>query len=111
MLFPFARAAGGRVGTDVVVVRPAASPHKALHGAEVLFADEVAETTHKRHLGEKRQEYGAAGIPAYWVVDSVAHVTHCFRLDETGKAHGPAEVVPFGEAMEVPGLSGAITID
>jgi Uma2 family endonuclease len=125
LLFPLASAAGARMGTDVViriddltiraldivVLRPEASPHKILCGAQVLFAVEVAETTQTRDLGEKRAEYGAVGIPAYWVVDSVANVTHCFKLDSTGKAYGPAEVVPFGQQMDVPGLSGAITIE
>ncbi len=125
LLFPLATAAGARVGSDVViriddltvrafdvvVVRPEASPHRILHGAQVLFAIEVAETTQKRDLGEKRIEYGAAGIPAYWVVDCVANVTHCFELDSTGTAYGPAQLVPFGRAMDVPGLSGVITLD
>jgi len=125
LLFPLAKAIGAKVGTDVViriddltvrafdvvVVRPEASPHKALRGEEVLFAVEIAETTHKRDLGEKRDEYGAAGIPAYWVVDSVKNHTHCFRLDDSGTAYGPAEIVPFGKPMEIPGLPGTVTID
>lgn len=125
LIFPLAKQTGARVGTDViiridalttrafdlVVVRPDAAPHKALRGDEVLFAVEVAETTHKRDLGEKREEYGAAGIPGYWVVDSVARVTHCFVLDASGSAYGPAEIIPFGAPMQVPGLPGSITID
>lgn len=125
LLYPIAKLAGARVGTDVViriddltvrafdvvVVRPEASPQKILQGGEVLFAAEVAETTHKRDLGEKREEYGAAGIPTYWVVDSVNQVTHCFRLDDIGNAYGEAEIVPFGQPMEIAGLPGAITID
>ncbi|MEP9358230.1 Uma2 family endonuclease [Sphingomonas sp. KR3-1] len=125
LIFPLAKTTGARVGTDVVikideltvravdvvVVRPEASPHKVLHGAEVLFAAEIAETTHKRDLGEKREEYGAAGIPTYWVLDSLKQVTHCFQLDASGRAYGDAEIVPFGQAMEIPGLPGTITIE
>lgn len=125
LLFPLVQAAGAKAGTDVViqidahtvrafdiaVLRPGAVPQKALRGEEVLFAIEVAETTQKRDLGEKREEYGRAGIPAYWVVDLVTHVTHCFRLDASGSAYGEGMIVPFGQPMEVPGLGGQITLD
>lgn len=125
LLYPLVQAAGSKIGTDVVlridahtvrasdvvVLRPGASPAKALVGDDVLLAIEVAETTQKRDLGEKRQDYGTAGIPAYWVVDSVARVTHCFALDESGTAYGEAMLVPFGEPMDVPGLKGQITLD
>lgn len=125
LIHPLAKAIGARMGVDVViridettvrafdlaVLRPEATPGKILKGSEVLLAVEIAETTHARDLGEKREEYGAVGIPAYWVVDSVKKATHCFRLADSGDAYGPAEIVPFGQAMEVPGLSGTITID
>ncbi|MEI9926539.1 MAG: Uma2 family endonuclease [Sphingomonas sp.] len=96
---------------DIVVVRPDASPVKILSGSQVLLAVEIAETTHARDLGEKREEYASVGIPTYWVVDSVRSVTHCFRLEDSGNRYGPAQIVPFGDAMEIPGLSGTIAID
>lgn len=125
LLFPLVRAAGAKAGTDVVIqidahtvrafdiaiLRPGATPQKALRGEEVLFAIEVAETTQKRDLGEKRDDYGRAGIPAYWVVDIVAQVTHCFVLDASGSTYGEALIVPFGQSMDVPGVGGQITID
>jgi Uma2 family endonuclease len=125
LLFPLGRSVGARLGNDVViridettvrafdvvVVRPDASPVKILTGPDVLLAVEIAETTHARDLGEKREEYGSVGIPTYWVVDSLKQVTHCFRLDDSGSAYAPALIVPFGQAMEIPGLPGSITID
>lgn len=125
LLYPLVQAAGSKIGTDVViriddhtvrasdvvVLRAGAAPAKALTREDVLLAIEVAETTQKRDLGEKRQDYGAAGIPAYWVVDSVARVTHCFALDEGGTAYLEAVLVPFGQPMDVPGLGGQITLD
>lgn len=125
LLYELAKVTGAQVGTDVViriddttvrafdivVVRPDALPRKALRGDEVLVAVEIAETTHARDLGPKREEYGAAGIPTYLVVDAVKRVTHCFHLAASGTAYGPAEVVPFGEAIGLPDLGGSITID
>lgn len=125
LLFPLVQAAGAKAGTNVVIridahtvrafdiaiLRPGAVPKKTLRGEEVLFAIEVAETTQKRDLGEKREEYGSAGIPAYWVVDVVGEVTHCFVLDASGSAYDEAMIVLFGQPMDVPGLGGQITID
>lgn len=125
LLYPLARAAGARVGSevviridettvrafDVVVVRPEATPAKVLSGSDVLLAVEVAETTLARDLGEKREECGSVGIPTYWVVDSAKRVTHCFRLGESGNRYGEAEIIPFGQPMEVPGLPDSITLD
>lgn len=125
LLFPLVQAAGAKAGIDVVVrldahtvrafdlvvTRPGAVPAKALAPEDVLFGIEIAETTQRRDLGEKRDDYGAAGIPAYWVVDIVARVTHCFTQDASGSGYGNAEVVPFGQPIAVPGLSGTITLD
>ncbi|NLS28709.1 hypothetical protein S2M10_37200 [Sphingomonas sp. S2M10] len=125
LLFPLVQAAGTKAGADVViridahtvrafdiaVLHPGALPQKVLRGEDVLFAIEVAESTQKRDLGEKRDEYGSAGIPAYWVVDSVARVTHCFVLNASGTAYDDATIMPFGQPMDVPGLGGRITLD
>jgi Uma2 family endonuclease len=125
LLFPLLQAAKTMAGADVVlriddhtvrafdiaVLRSGVRPHKALAPQDILFGIEIAETTQRRDLGEKREEYGAAGIPAYWVVDSVARVTHCFVLDASGSAYGEARIVPFGQPMDVPGLGGRITLD
>jgi Uma2 family endonuclease len=125
LLYPIARAAGARIGSDVAikigettvrafdvaVVRPEALPAQLLAGSEILLAIEIAETTHRRDLGEKREEYGSVGIPAYWVVDAVKQVTHCFALDCSGVAYSPASIIPFSRPLMVPGLSGSITLD
>lgn len=125
LLFPLLQAAKTMAGADVVlrvddhtvrafdiaVVRPGVRPQKTLAPQDVLFGIEIAESTQRRDLGEKREEYGGAGIPAYWVVDTVARVTHCFALDASGSAYGDAIIVPFGQPMDVPGLGGQITID
>lgn len=125
LLFPLVRAAGARAGVDVViriddmtvrafdiaVVRPGVAPVKALTGDQVLLAVEVADTTHGRDLGAKRVEYGAAGIPIYWVVDLVKNVTHVFRLDSAQQAYREPEKIPFDQPLDVAGLGGSITID
>ena len=123
-LLAIAKAAGARGGTDVViriddttvrafdiaVVRPGVAPVKVLTGDQVLLAVEVADTTHSRDLGAKRAEYGAAGIPTYWVVDLVKNVTHVFRLDPAQGAYREPEEIPFDQPLVVPGLNGSITI-
>jgi Uma2 family endonuclease len=125
LLFPLLQAAKTMAGADVVlriddhtvrafdiaVVRAGVRPQKTLAPQDVLFGIEIAETTQRRDLGEKREEYGGVGIPAYWVVDTVARVTHCFLLDASGTAYGEAMIVPFGQPMNVPGLGGQITLD
>lgn len=125
LLFPLARAAGALIGTDVVirvdpttvrafdlaVIRPGISPTKILTGDQVLLAIEVAETTHTRDLGVKRDEYGAAGVPTYWVADLIAKQVYVFRIDPERSAYGEPTLIAFGETIDVPGLSGSITIE
>jgi len=125
LLFPLLQAAKTMAGADVVlrvddhtvrafdiaVVRPGVRPQKTLAPQDVLFGVEIAESTQRRDLGEKREESGGAGIPAYWVVDTVARVTHCFLLDASGTTYNDAVIVPFGQPMDVPGPGGQITID
>lgn len=125
LLFPLLQAAKAAAGAyvvlrlddhtvrafDIAVVKPGVRPQKTLAPHDVLFGIEIAETTQRRDLSEKREEYGGAGIPAYWVVDTVARVTHCFLLDASGSAYGDARIVPFGQPMDVPGLGGQITLD
>ena len=84
---------------------------KALTGDQVLLAIEVADMTHSRDLGAKRVEYGAAGIPTYWVVDLAKNVTHVFRLDPAQQAYREPEKIPFAQPLDIPGLNGSITID
>lgn len=124
LLFPLVRASDARAGVDVViriddttvrafdiaVVHPGIAPVKVLTGDQVLLAVEVADTTHSRDLGAKRAEYGAAGIPTYWVVDLVKNVTHVFRLDPAQRAYREPEEIPFDQPLVVPGLNGSITI-
>ena len=125
LLYPIVRKAGLRLTTDlavkidettaraidVAIVRQNTPSRGLVSGEHVLFAVEIAETTHKRDLCEKRDEYAAVGIPGYWVVDSVKRVVHCFRLESGKTAYEPATVVPFGQPLEIPGLDASITLD
>ena len=47
--------------------------------AEVRLAVEVSDRTLRRDLGAKKQQYGQAGIPEYWVVNINARTLHVFR--------------------------------
>lgn len=95
---------------DIAVIRPGPAPGKILTGADVLLAVEIAHATQGRDLGERREEYGAVGIPEYWVVDGAKRVIHCFRLASGDDAYASAAAIPFGEPLEIPALAGTITI-
>lgn len=125
LLHPYAREAGLRLtsdlavriddttvrGIDVALVRSEAPGSGLVPGDQVVHAIEIADTTLSRDLGEKREEYSAAGIPAYWVVDCDHRVVHVFRLAEGAMTYDDATIVPFGQPLDLPGMDGSITID
>ena len=45
---------------------------------QVVLVVEVADTSIRHDLGEKRELYAAGGVPEYWVVDLTARQVHQF---------------------------------
>lgn len=75
--------------------------------ASVALAIEVADTSLRRDLGEKRDIYAAAGVPEYWVVDvNKAHV-HRFAEPRDGvyRAEPPIPLAGELRSLTMPDLA------
>lgn len=62
--------------------------------AQVALVVEVADTSLRHDLGEKRELYAVSGVPEYWVVDLAARQVHQF-WSATAGAYGETRVVPL----------------
>jgi Uma2 family endonuclease len=94
---------------DVAVVRNPGNKKGVGTPDEVLMLVEIAYTTLRTDLQQKRQNYARAGVPHYWVVDVEGREVHVM--------HRPHEddyldkiVVPFGREIAVPETNQRITL-
>ena len=94
---------------DIAVVDKAIGERKQLVPSDILLAVEIAGSTLNVDIGRKRIDYASAGIRHYWVVDVEGRRTHCYA-DPQGADYAAIRVVPFGEAVPVPGAEGTITV-
>ncbi len=53
-----------------------------MDGAPDICIEVVSEESTARDYGEKFAEYEAGGVPEYWILDSLRHETHFYRLNE-----------------------------
>jgi Uma2 family endonuclease len=95
---------------DIVVWESACVPPSLqgpLPGAAARLVIEIASTTLADDLGEKLEDYAAAGLAEYWVADVAARVM--FRHDGPGaKGYARRLVTPLAERLEsltIPGLA------
>lgn len=92
--------------TDVVVVRPQPRGTRRIAPADVLLAIEVADTTQRRDLGAKLDDYARAGVARVWIVDLQEELVHlCAEPGPGGYAHRPT--ARFGEALSLAPLAQA----
>jgi Uma2 family endonuclease len=96
-------------GPDVAVVTSDVPRRGVVDAAQVLLAVEIAVSSARRDLIEKRGEYAAAGIPTYWVVDPDAAIVHVFSDPRDGD-YAAASEVRFDQPLALPVVGGAITI-
>jgi Uma2 family endonuclease len=94
---------------DIVVVEPGFSAVRP-SADDVILVVEIANTTLADDLGDKAQDYGAAGIPEYWVVDVSGKNVHVMTGPD-GTGYMNRKVVRFGEPLAVPGTDQTIVID
>ena len=94
---------------DIAVVDKGIGDRKQLVPSDILLAVEIAGSTLNVDLGRKRIDYASAGIRHYWVVDVEGRRTHCYA-DPQGADYAAIQVVPFGEAVAVPGADGVIVV-
>ena len=94
---------------DIAAVDRDIGDRKQLVPADILLAVEIAGSTLGTDLGRKRIDYASAGIRHYWVVDVEGKRTHCYA-DPQGSDYAAIQVVPFGEAVAVPGADGVVTV-
>jgi Uma2 family endonuclease len=91
---------------DVVVWTPSATK-KSIPGADVRLLVEIADTTQRDDLGDKKDHYAKANAPELWVIDLKARVLHRFAGPRDG-AYPEPKLFPEGEIVEsatFPGLA------
>jgi Uma2 family endonuclease len=106
-----ARAGGYRVlvGHPLVVPDPTSLPEPDIvvvdrsfdlrtHPRTALFAIEVAVSSRRTDMTIKRELYGAAGVPEYWVVGVQDRLLHAYRLPG---ADGPSMELVIGRREAV----------
>ncbi|MEG3087460.1 Uma2 family endonuclease [Sphingomonas sp. PB4P5] len=96
-------------GFDVGIVLALPDTNRLLRAEEIVLAIEIAESSIVRDLGPKRNDYAAADIPNYWVVDGDRSVVHVFA-DPIGGQYAAAHTVRFGDPLAVPGTNQIIVI-
>ena len=94
---------------DIAVVDKDIGDRKQLDPSDILLAVEIASSSLALDLGRKRIDYASSGIRHYWVVDVEGCRVHCYA-DPQGADYSAILVVPFGEAVEVPGADGVIVV-
>lgn len=98
------------VGPDVVLMTRAVAEDGPLPIDAIALVIEVAESSIDRDLGVKRLLYAGVGVPHYWVVDGKRSVIHVFEHPVDGD-YASLRLVPFGEALAIPGMDATITLD
>jgi Uma2 family endonuclease len=94
---------------DIAVVDKDIGDRKQLIPSDILLSIEIAGSTLNIDIGRKRIDYATAGIRNYWVVDIEGRRTHCYT-DPQGVDYAAICVVPFGEAVAVPGGDGVVVV-
>jgi Uma2 family endonuclease len=94
---------------DAALVTRAALEVAVLAPDNVVLGIEVSDSALDRDLGEKLRDYAAAGIRDYWVVDAKARAVHVMS-GPAGEGYEKAEIVRFGEALELPQGLGTIVL-
>ncbi len=85
---------------DVAVLRPRPDDYRDLPKAEdVLLVIEVAKTSARYDLGNKRWHYAASDIPEYWVVDLDSQQVHVHRQPR-GNSYLESQTLTTGDALE-----------
>jgi len=96
----------GMPTADLVVWDPAAADDNGEGPVPVLAARvviEVADTSITDDLGEKMQDYAAAGVPEYWVADVQGRALHV-HTEPMPEGYKTRVVIPFGQAVVSPTL-------
>jgi Uma2 family endonuclease len=94
---------------DVCIMRFPKAGETLLPGDHVLLAVEISDSSIKIDLGPKRKSYARFGVPHYWVVDIKGRKTHCMTALVDGD-YAERLVVPFGQALAVPGMDQTIIV-
>lgn len=78
-------------------------------GDEVLWAVEVSVTSRRIDLGPKKAAYARAGVPHYWVFDTVQPGVHAFA-DPAEGTYRSERFVPADASLEVPFLGATLDL-
>jgi Uma2 family endonuclease len=78
------------------------SPVRHPYGGELLLAVEVADSSIRQDTTRKRDMYGHAGVPEYWVLDLEGRKLLVFRALQAGNY---SESLTLGETDQIPHLN------
>ena len=94
---------------DLTVPREGSNPGDVLDAGDVLLGIEIARSSLKRDLGEKKRHYAAAGIANYQVVDLDNRL---FHLMSDAKAEEFAILLKcsFEEGVDLPSALGRLQL-
>jgi Uma2 family endonuclease len=88
---------------DIAIARKAEG--KAVQGADLLLAVEIADSTVAEDLGRKHRLYARHAIPEYWVADLVAN--RLVRMwAPQGEGYAARDEWPFGARVESATIAG-----
>jgi Uma2 family endonuclease len=94
---------------DIAVVRNPEGKLGAGTADDVLMLVEIAYTTLKTDLQQKRFNYARAAVPHYWVVDVEGREVHVMQRPHEDD-YLDKIVIPFGQEIKVPETNRSITI-
>ena len=97
---------------DLVVARGRRDRYTRRHprAEDVVLLVEVSHSTKAKDLGEKLNDYAAAGIPLYWVADvEYAAILAFWDPDPAAARYRSSRIYPRGEAAETP--AGVVRVD
>jgi Uma2 family endonuclease len=90
---------------DLVVTRARSAAWTLPDVRDIVLIIEVADTTLAYDLGTKVPLYERHGIPEVWVVELEGRQVHVFRMQESERQYGPAQIVRPPAELQACGVS------
>ena len=94
---------------DLTVLREGSNPGDVLDAGDVLLGIEIARSSLKRDLGEKKRHYAAAGIANYLVVDLDNRLFHLMS-DPKAEEFRLLLERSFEEGVDLPSTLGRLQL-
>ncbi|HEY0013448.1 MAG TPA: Uma2 family endonuclease [Allosphingosinicella sp.] len=108
---PAVRLAGDTIREpDIALLKDPDLSGKLIDRTALFLAVEIADSSLVGDGTVKQRSYAEAHVPHYWVVDLETRVIHVMSHPRHGD-YREGKSVPFGVAVDVPGVGGTIVVD